>query len=56
MYQTQNDRALAPTISRFKQESNKMVQDAQEYKSLLDTLGQSDFVKEMRALQDSIIE
>lgn len=49
-------KGLAPTIISVKEEGNKIVEEKDEYKDLLEKLAQSDFVKEMHKLRTEIIE
>ena len=46
---------LAPTISKVKQESNKVATELDDYQGLLAELMASDFVKAMQDLQKDII-
>ena len=54
--QRATDSQLAPTLGRVTQESHKIVQEKDDYKSLLKQLAKSDFVKEMHNLRTNIIE
>lgn len=47
---------LTPTISKVQQESNRLLSEQGEYKSLLDELRGSAFLKAMKDLQNSVIE
>ena len=50
------DQKLAPTLNRVTCESQKIVQEKDEYKNLLQELAKSDFVAEMKRLHTEIIE
>lgn len=51
-----SDLQLAPALSFVKNEGQRIAQDKEEYKALLQELAQSDFIKHMKALQTNIIE
>ena len=46
---------LAPTISRVRNESNKIAEDQNEYKNLFKELSGSEFIAEMKKLRTNII-